>query len=138
MSYIKQKNMIRLFVLLFFFTGIVFFPVAVFPDGLQENSVTEKIRIEISKSFIFRSSREITRLSIANPSLADVTMISPTQALIVAKDQVGTTNLIIWHGDDLCEVYDVAVSCAVSSDRYNRTANCSACPRSGCKSIHCQ
>lgn len=80
-------------------------------SNVKAESVLNKdiIKIDVYRSEVLRTEQTITRVSIANPKLADVTMITPNQILIVSKEEVGATNLIIWHGDDFCKVYDVVV-----------------------------
>lgn len=68
-----------------------------------------QINVEIHKSFLKETDEPISRVSIADPSIADVNVITPTQVLILAKKEIGRTNLIIWHGDERALVYEVNV-----------------------------
>jgi pilus assembly protein CpaC len=68
-----------------------------------------QIRIEPHRSFIKKTDVPISRVSIADPEIADVQLITPTQVLVVARKNPGSTNLVLWHGDDHAEVYDVQV-----------------------------
>jgi pilus assembly protein CpaC len=68
-----------------------------------------RIDVELHKSFVKRTDEAITRASIADPRIADVDLITPRQVLIVSKEQVGTTSLTLWHGDERAEVYDIRV-----------------------------
>ena len=68
-----------------------------------------RIRLEPSRSFIQKTQEPVTRVSIADPEIADVQLITPTQVLIISKKNLGVTNLIIWHGDEQAEVYEVMV-----------------------------
>ncbi|QTA86747.1 Pilus formation protein domain-containing protein [Desulfonema magnum] len=76
-------------------------------DDFAEPSCT--IEIEPRKSFVKKTEERVTSISIGDAALADVEMITPTQILIVAKKEMGTTNLIIWYGDDRAEVCEVNV-----------------------------
>lgn len=67
------------------------------------------IDVELQKSFVKQADETITRVSIADPRIADVELITPTQVLVIAKDRAGTTSLTLWHGDTLAEVYDIRV-----------------------------
>ncbi len=67
------------------------------------------IQIELHKTFVKKTEKRITRISIADPGIADVKLITPTQILIISKKEVGSTSLVIWHGDDYAEVYEVKV-----------------------------
>lgn len=58
---------------------------------------------------------KISRVSIADPELADVEVITLHQILIVAKDKTGTTNLIVWlkendGNEEQVRVYDINVT----------------------------
>ena len=77
------------------------------------------IQIEMYKSFIKKTDKDITRISIANSDIADARVISPRQVLLIGN-KAGSTNLIIWYKNDnkkenepeeeeLAEVYDVSV-----------------------------
>ena len=65
--------------------------------------------MELNKSVLFHLEETATRISIANPKIADVTLITPKQLLIVSKADIGETNLIIWHGDEKSTAYDVRI-----------------------------
>jgi pilus assembly protein CpaC len=67
------------------------------------------IGVEIHKSIIQETEDPITRASIADPAIADIQVITPRQILVIAKNQPGTTNLIVWHGDNEADVYEVRV-----------------------------
>ncbi len=67
------------------------------------------VRVEVHKSAIQETSRAITRASIADPAIADIQVITPRQILIVAKNQPGATNLIVWHGQEVADIYEVRV-----------------------------
>lgn len=57
--------------------------------------------IPINKSRIIDLRAPIARVSIANPAIADILVINPTQVYINGK-QLGTTNMILWDdGDDV-------------------------------------
>lgn len=73
-----------------------------------------RIEIEVSKSFVKKTTEPITRVSIADPDIADVRLITPTQVLLVAKKKPGRTSLIVWHEgkaseSERADVYEVIV-----------------------------
>lgn len=68
-----------------------------------------RIAIAVQMSLVKWTDQVITRISIADPELVHVDLITPTQILMVAGKRTGTTNLIIWYGDEQAEVYDVNV-----------------------------
>lgn len=68
-----------------------------------------RIEVQLHKAFVKRTEAPITRVAIADPNIADVDLITPRQVLIVSKEKAGITNLILWHGDERAEVYEVVV-----------------------------
>lgn len=55
----------------------------------------EKVSLAISQSRTISLERPAKRVSIANPEVADVVVLSPTEYYVLGKD-VGVTNLLIW------------------------------------------
>ena len=51
--------------------------------------------IEVNQSYCLNAGDTIVRMAIGNPDIADVTMASATEALVVGKAS-GATTLIIW------------------------------------------
>lgn len=76
---------------------------------VQDIQTSRTLRVELNKSVIFRLDEDATRVSVANTQIADVTLITPKQILVVSKQNVGVTNLIVWYGDDNASAYDVEV-----------------------------
>ncbi|PIE73705.1 MAG: hypothetical protein CSA20_01905 [Deltaproteobacteria bacterium] len=64
-------------------------------DTNQKDTCT--INIELHKSVVKKTKETITRVSIADPKIADYHLISPHQILLISKDEPGTTNLVIWY-----------------------------------------
>ena len=69
----------------------------------------QDIRVELNKSVVFPLGKPATRVSISNTDIADVTLITPQQVLIVSKRRVGQTNLIVWYSDQNISYHDVEV-----------------------------
>ncbi|AEB08667.1 type II and III secretion system protein [Desulfobacca acetoxidans DSM 11109] len=69
-----------------------------------------RIVIAPHMSFVKRTQRPITRVVLANPSLADAELLTPTQLFIVGKVKQGVTSLTLWHGDNYAETYEIVVS----------------------------
>ena len=59
-------------------------------------SVGPAIDLTIGKSTLMRLPSPVTRLSLGNPNVADVTIISPTELYLLGKTY-GSTNLIVWR-----------------------------------------
>ncbi len=68
-----------------------------------------RIDIELHKSLVKRTERPITRISIADPEIADYHLVTPNQLLLITKKKIGSTNMIIWHGEDVVDVFEVRV-----------------------------
>lgn len=58
-----------------------------------------RLEIEVGKSRIINSPKQIRRASMADPKFADALVLSPTQIYLVGK-QVGETNLTLWDQDE--------------------------------------
>ncbi|WP_054689284.1 type II and III secretion system protein family protein [Desulfosarcina cetonica] len=68
-----------------------------------------RIDIELHKSLVKRTERPITRISIADPEIADYHLVTPSQILLITKQKLGTTNLIVWYDDETIEVFEIRV-----------------------------
>ncbi len=60
------------------------------------SSVGPALDLTIGKSTLMRMPSAVTRISLGNPNVADVTIISPTELYLLGKTY-GSTNLIIWR-----------------------------------------
>ncbi|XPV75627.1 MAG: type II and III secretion system protein family protein [Desulfovibrio sp.] len=70
---------------------------------------TDVVRLVISKSTVIDTGTPISRVSIANPAIAEFILISPTQVYLTAKE-FGTTTLTMWKGKKISNVYDVIIT----------------------------
>ncbi len=68
-----------------------------------------RIDIPVHHSVLKRTQKSITRISIADPDIADYHLVTPKQVLLVAKKEIGTTNMILWHGEADASVYELRV-----------------------------
>lgn len=59
-------------------------------------SVGPSMDLTIGKSTLLRMPSAVTRISLGNPNVADVTLISPTELYLLGKTY-GSTNLIVWR-----------------------------------------
>jgi len=68
-----------------------------------------RLEIEVGKSRIINSPKQIRRASLADPKFADALVLSPTQIYLVGK-QVGETNLTLWDQDEqVLKTYELRV-----------------------------
>lgn len=68
----------------------------------------ENLVMDVNQSTCLNTGGEIARIAIANPAIADVTVIAKTELLIVAKKS-GTTTLYIWTSDGMRQEYAVSI-----------------------------
>lgn len=59
-------------------------------------TVGPSMDLTIGKSTLLRIPSAVTRISLGNPTVADVTLISPTELYLLGKTY-GSTNLIVWR-----------------------------------------
>ncbi len=66
------------------------------------------IQLSLGKSRLYQYTEPITRISVADATIADVMVVSPLQIYLVGK-KVGSTNVFIWHKDEKLSSLDVTV-----------------------------
>jgi pilus assembly protein CpaC len=71
--------------------------------------VGPSINAIVSKSTLIRLPDPIERISVGNPAIADVTLISQREVYLLGKD-LGSTNIIVWAKGGQATVMDVNVS----------------------------
>ena len=106
----KKKDPLR-FVFIIVFLLLCFIlvgPFEAFGDA-QNLKPSRTVRVELNKSSLLKLEEDATRVSIANPKIASVTLITPRQILIVSQESIGVTNMIVWHGDERISAYDVEI-----------------------------
>jgi len=65
-------------------------------SGTDFSTVGPAIELVIGKSTLLRLPSPAERISLGNPSIADVTLISPTELYLLGKTY-GSTNMIVWR-----------------------------------------
>ncbi len=73
-----------------------------------QQQVTPTISVTVNKSIVFRLAQKAKRVSVAQPQVADVIVVGPTQLLINGK-ALGTTSLIIFDEAGDVTNYDLLV-----------------------------
>lgn len=73
----------------------------------------ETVKVGFGRSFVVVFAQPIRRVSIANPEIADVTVASPKQVLIIGK-AYGATTMIIWDEADNFKFYNLVVHGEIS------------------------
>jgi pilus assembly protein CpaC len=85
-------------------------PCTLHADPCSSNDPTRcRIDIELHKSLVKHTDRPITRISIANPEIADYHLVTPTQILLISKQKIGSTNLIVWYDEENIDVFEIRV-----------------------------
>lgn len=79
------------------------------PSADLQAEPTQDIRLEVGQTRLIRISIKVIRVSVADPAVADVQVVTPQQVLITAK-AVGYTHLILWGVDDQPLVIAVSVT----------------------------
>lgn len=72
-------------------------------------TVGPSMDLTVGKSTLLRMPTEVTRISLGNPTVADVTLISPTELYLLGKTY-GSTNLIVWRKGGGATAIDVNVN----------------------------
>jgi pilus assembly protein CpaC len=89
---------------------ITFSPVHLHADPCSSDDPARcRIDIELHKSLVKHTDRPITRISIADPEIADYHLVTPTQILLISKQKIGATNMIIWYDEENIEIFEVRV-----------------------------
>jgi len=81
------------------------------------STVGPALELVIGKSTLMRLPSAIERVSLGNPSIADLSVISPTELYLLGKNY-GSTNLLIWRKGGGTTAVDVNVS--IDSERMER------------------
>ncbi len=68
-----------------------------------------QLNLVAGRSHILRFAKQITRISVSDPEVLDVLILSPTEILLNAKKQ-GSVNIIAWNEKDQVSVFDVVVT----------------------------
>ncbi|MGE5493137.1 MAG: type II and III secretion system protein family protein, partial [Actinomycetota bacterium] len=78
-------------------------------SAAEPAAVGDAIQVVIGKSTLLRLPAPVERISVGNPMVADVTLISPQELYLLGKTY-GSTNLILWTRGGGATIVDVAVS----------------------------
>jgi pilus assembly protein CpaC len=79
----------------------------------QSSPATQELRLNVGRGELLQFAREVTKLSISEPAIADAVVVSPKDIVINAKT-VGKTTLLIWEEGSSPNRYDVIVTLDLS------------------------
>jgi pilus assembly protein CpaC len=90
--------------------------------NLSETMAAKKLELTVGKSVILKSTEPFTRVTIADPEIADFVLLSPPKRggergpteIYVTGKAAGLTNMTLWQHGRVAEVYDLEVSYDVS------------------------
>lgn len=77
-------------------------------DPPRHTEIGPALILVAGKSTLFRLDGPIERVSIGNPAVADVTLISPGELYLLGKT-FGSTNLIVWRASGPTTIFDLSV-----------------------------
>jgi len=81
---------------------------------LMSTQSPQVIELVLGKSVIVKSETDIHRVSVAEPEIADILLLSPRQVCLTGKAP-GVTNLTLWgQGDKVARIFDLNVTPDVS------------------------
>ncbi len=82
---------------------------------LAKDSETEKyFEISLGKSILYKYTDPIARISVGDPTVADVLVMNPKQIYLLGK-KVGSTNVMLWHSSGELSTIDLSVNTDVKS-----------------------
>ena len=79
------------------------------PGQSEPSTLGTAMELTIGKSTLMRLPSAVTRISVGNPNIADITLISPTEVYLLGKNY-GSTNLVIWRKGGATTALDVNVN----------------------------
>ncbi|MFH1292776.1 MAG: type II and III secretion system protein family protein [Pseudomonadota bacterium] len=80
---------------------------------LMETSEPKKLKLVVGKSIILKSSNQVKRISMADPGIAAILLLSPKEIYITGKAS-GITNLTLWQDKKICTIYELEVDYDIS------------------------
>ncbi len=83
------------------------------PDDLVPSEIGPSMELVVGKSTLLRLPQPIQRISVGNPAVADVTLISARELYLLGKT-FGSTNVIMWHRNGPTTIVDVSVNVDIS------------------------
>jgi pilus assembly protein CpaC len=81
--------------------------------GPPETQQPRKLQLVTGKSVILKTDQPVKRVSLADPAVASLILLSPLEIYVTAK-AAGTTNMILWQDTKVAAIYDLEVTYDVS------------------------
>lgn len=90
------------------FVGIICAALLLGGIGLAEAQLPDNLYLATDRSYVLGYGEPFTKVSVANPAIADVQVLSPSQLLITGKG-VGSTSLLVFSGPQKIRHFTVVV-----------------------------
>jgi len=68
----------------------------------------DNLEIIEGTSRVLRFNREISRIAVSDPDVADVSLITPTEILVNTKEK-GSANIIVWDYEEAIFIYNLTI-----------------------------
>src|SRR5689334_22071311 len=79
------------------------------PKAVEAAEAHQDVHMEVGETRLLTLNMQVIRVSIADPEVADVQVVTPSQVLVTAK-AVGFTHLILWSSNERPLVMSVSVA----------------------------
>ena len=80
----------------------------------QASETAQSLHLLVGRSLVITSPTRLKRVSIADPAIADATVVSPTQVLVDGKAP-GAVSLLLWDESDQSQAFEVSVDIDILS-----------------------
>jgi pilus assembly protein CpaC len=81
--------------------------------GPPETQQPRNLQLVAGKSVILKTEEPVKRVSLADPAVASLILLSPLEIYVTAK-AAGTTNMILWQDTKVAAIYDLEVTYDIS------------------------
>ncbi|MBV8903185.1 MAG: pilus assembly protein N-terminal domain-containing protein [Acidobacteriia bacterium] len=82
---------------------------SLFPRAIAQAPAVHPISLIVGKGELLQFPRDVSRVVIAEPKIADAVIVSPRDVMVTAKGP-GHTTLVIWEGEQFLDRYDITVA----------------------------
>ncbi len=77
-------------------------------SGLAQTTTARDLKLTLGRGELLQFERDIQRVAIAEPKIADAMVVSPHEVMVNAKG-IGKTTLVVWESGSVPVRYDIAV-----------------------------
>ena len=83
-------------------------------DSAQSGEAPQILHLMVGRSLVITSPTRIKRVSVADPTIADAIVVSPTQVVVNGKTP-GGVSLLLWDDSDQSQAFEVSVDIDILS-----------------------